>query len=70
MTYKTCNVCAKEFDVWDRQEDFGFHYRVGYGSKYDGDKIDLDLCCRCFDDVFEKILPKCKINPLAEQYAE
>lgn len=38
-----CNVCGKEFDMWDEQEDLGLHTRFGYGTKFDGDSIDLDM---------------------------
>lgn len=38
----SCNLCGKEFDEWDEQESFGIHTRVGYGSKFDGDDIELD----------------------------
>ena len=38
-----CNVCGKEFDMCDDHAKFGLHMPAGYGSKFDGDKIDLDL---------------------------
>lgn len=44
-----CNVCGSELDFWDQLEDFGLHKRIGYGSIHDGEKIDLRLCCKCFD---------------------
>lgn len=63
-----CNVCGKEFDLYDRQEDLGIHTgTIGYGSKYDGDTINLDMCCDCFDKLMEELIPKCKINPLKER---
>lgn len=63
-----CNVCGKEFDLYDRQEDFGIHTgTIGYGSKYDGDSINLDMCCDCFDKLMEDMIPKCKINPCTER---
>lgn len=63
---QVCNICGKEFDMWDVQENFGLHYIVGYGSKYDLNKISLSMCCDCFDRIFDYILPQCKINPLTE----
>lgn len=66
MNIKKCNVCGKEFDMWDKQENFGLHYHVGYGSVHDGEVIELDLCCDCFDKVLEIILPMCQINPIRE----
>ena len=32
---RVCNMCGKPFDMWDDQENFGFDYYVGYGSKHD-----------------------------------
>lgn len=61
-----CNMCGKEFDEWDKQEEFGFDYQVGYGSGYDGSRIRLDLCCSCFDSLMDYIVPKCKISPVEE----
>lgn len=43
MTKTICNVCGKEFNMWDDQEGFGFYYRVGYGSKHDGEDLKCDL---------------------------
>lgn len=61
-----CNICGKEFDIWDNQESFGFHHLyVGYGSKFDGSHIDVDLCCDCFDELMDTyIIPKCKVWPI------
>lgn len=61
-----CNLCGKEFDIWDEQEEFGIHTRPGYGSQYDGDDVDLDLCCRCFDRLMNKLIPMCKLDPLVK----
>ena len=63
-----CNMCGKEFTMWDEQENRGVHDQFGYGSKHDGDNIDLDLCCDCFDKVMDWIIPQCKINPIQENY--
>lgn len=53
---KKCNMCGKEFDMWDEQENFCFTHYVGYGSKYDFNKVDLKLCCDCFDKVMDFII--------------
>ena len=51
--------------MWDTQENFGFHHHVGYGSEFDGEVINLDLCCECFDKLMKKhILPNCRISPI------
>ena len=61
-----CNVCGKEFDMRDDYAEFGIHKQAVYGSKYDGDNIDLDICCDCFDKLMDKFIPMCKINPITE----
>lgn len=37
-----CDMCGKDFDDIDKDFKFGVHCRIGYGSQYDGDKVDLD----------------------------
>lgn len=68
MIVRKCNCCGKEFDMWDEQEDFSMKRHVGYGSKFDGCVIDIDLCCNCFDGVLEDLIPKCEINPIVSRY--
>lgn len=58
-----CNRCGKEFDTWDKQEDFSIHKRCGYGTKYDGMSIELDLCCECM----EWLIKECAVFPVSEQ---
>lgn len=62
-----CNMCGKELELTDVSA-LHAHSVIGYGSKYDGDKIDLNLCCDCCDIILDYILPKCKISPLEENY--
>lgn len=67
MLKHVCNVCGNDFDQWDEQEGYAMNYHCGYGSQFDGNNIQLDLCCGCFDELLkEYILPKCKINPMSE----
>ena len=62
---RICNMCGKVFDDFDEQEDRSFHDYIGYGSKFDLHRIDLDMCCDCFDKLLEEyILPKAKFNPI------
>ena len=63
MIKRICNMCGKDFGVPDIQNGFGiFTDKIGYGSKYDGDQLSLDLCCECTD----KIIDMCKVNPITE----
>lgn len=62
----TCHMCGKIFDEWDYRENFCFDYHIGYGSKYNINRLKLNLCIDCFDKVLDFILPQCKTNPLKE----
>ena len=53
-----CNLCGKELDFWDVQEDFTLHRHGGY----DGEVIKLRLCCECFDHIVDE----CKVSPIEE----
>ncbi len=57
-----CNKCGKKFDVWDTQENFTIKSDLGYGTKYDGEKLDIKLCCNCM----ETLIDECVISPIAE----
>ena len=61
-------MCGEDFDKLDETEKFRIHHKVGYGSIHDGDEIDLDLCCRCFDELLDCIIPKCTVNPMKGGY--
>ena len=58
-----CNMCGKEFDWMDMQENFSIYRHIGYGSKHDEEYLELDLCCYCMD----KIIDSCKISPVSDQ---
>ena len=63
MIKTICNMCGKEFDFWDMQEDFHIEKdEIGYGSKHDGMHLKLDLCCSCMDSLIDR----CIIPPIAE----
>ncbi|MBS6474950.1 MAG: hypothetical protein KH354_03075 [Clostridiales bacterium] len=32
--------------------------------------LNLNLCCKCFDRLMDKLVPKCETNPLPDPYAE
>ena len=58
-----CNRCGKEFDIWDNQHCFHIYREMGYGTKFDGDELELDLCCSCM----EEIIDGCTISPIKEK---
>lgn len=63
---KKCNLCGKQFDLWDIQEDFCIHKRLGFGTKYDGDVLHMYICCDCMD----AIIDRCELSPIAPEELE
>ena len=63
MELKVCNICGKKFDILDANESFNIHKKLGYGTKYDGEILDLNICCSCMDE----LISKCKKNPCFEE---
>ena len=57
-----CNKCGKKFDVFDRHEGFSLQGRFGFGTKFDGENYELDLCCDCM----EKLVEECVVSPIVE----
>lgn len=56
-----CSICGKEYNCFDEVEDFSIHKeRCGYGTMFDGDKLDLNICCSCMNDLIDK----CKVSPV------
>lgn len=58
----TCNKCGNRLSEWDIQEDFSIYSQLGYGTKYDGSKLELDLCCKCMDELIDS----CSISPIVD----
>lgn len=56
-----CNQCGKQFDIWDIQENFSIYRNLGYGTKYDGGNLELDLCCECIN----RLVDGCKVSPVS-----
>lgn len=56
----TCNKCGKNLDEWDIKGGFASYRALGYGSKHDGMKVELDLCCDCMDNLIDS----CVVSPL------
>jgi Fe2+ or Zn2+ uptake regulation protein len=57
-----CNKCGKKFDMWDSYENYSINAHLGYGTKYDGDNLELHICCDCM----EKLIDECIISPIKE----
>ena len=54
-----CNFCGKEMDEFDIMLNFTISKEIGYGSVHDGEKVNMRLCCACFD----RITHACVIDP-------
>ena len=63
MRKYVCNMCGKVFDAWDVNEGVSIHKYCGYGSRYDGQRIGIDLCGQCVDNLIEA----CMISPVVEE---
>lgn len=59
-----CNMCGSRFDFWDEQENYSIHKTCGYGSSNDGNKLNLDICCKCMD----KLVKMCVIDPIEIEF--
>lgn len=55
-----CNVCGKEFNSFDDNNAISLYATACFGSKYDGEHINADICIDCFD----KFVDECKISPV------
>ena len=62
MRERRCNRCGKSLCYFDEEVDFSIHTIMGYGSDYDGEKIDLSLCYDCADD----LIAECIISPIEQ----
>jgi len=60
----TCTMCGKPLDDFDNQENFGFEYQIGYGSRHDGEHVKAQFCCECWDNILDLLIDKCKTNPI------
>lgn len=57
-----CNKCGKLMDDADVYQNFHIRDTLGYGSKYDEEKLDLWLCNHCLDELIDS----CEIHPTTD----
>lgn len=60
MKKLVCNKCGKELDVFDLNENYDFRLELGYGTIYDGEKVEIRMCCDCM----EEFIDACKVSPI------
>lgn len=57
-----CNVCGKVLTRCEEKNHVKINQVMGYGSQFDGDRVDMDICNECFD----RLIESCKIDPIQE----
>ena len=60
-----CNRCSNTINTND-SDPLIINYHFGYGSRHDLDRLKATLCCACADEVTERLIDECVINPLTE----
>ena len=64
-TYR-CNMCGKSYRLDPKREHhFTCSHEFGYGSRIDGDRLDLDICPKCEDEFADKVIAMCKVSPMS-----
>lgn len=59
-----CDMCGKEFDYWDKNQNFILENSFHYGSRYDLGYVKVHLCIDCMDKMFTKVFKMFDKNPL------
>ena len=57
-----CTMCGKKFKMHDTFADLNFEKQIGYGSVHDGELFELNLCCKCFDELSNRLEQECVIK--------
>ena len=60
MPTKYCNRCGKKLSLFDLQQKIHIHKKLEYGSKHDGEMVDIWLCNDCLDELIDDF---CCITP-------
>jgi hypothetical protein len=62
-----CDVCGVISNEIDCLEFIHIDHTFGFGSKYDGSKMAIDMCEKCFDEnILSKISDKQKEDIITE----
>lgn len=64
MITRYCNYCGKQIDNKDDYQHHHIYIPMWYGSKYDGDDVQADLCLECTDKLIDFLRPLCKYDPV------
>lgn len=63
---KFCSGCGKSIDMFDEMSGISVKKPLGFGSQYDGQFLNIRLCCECTDEVIKS----CKISPITDDEAK
>lgn len=55
-----CNMCGKKMTGFEKSNAFNMSGVAKYGSRFDGERFEIDLCTECLDT----LISKCKITPI------
>lgn len=62
-----CNKCGKLLGGIEAECVEHIDHVIGYGSKYDGEKLAIDLCQTCFDEFVDDMKERYEISPIVER---
>jgi hypothetical protein len=64
--HNVCNICGQVIDHTNQFEGFRLNSKVGYGSVYDGEILELHVCSDCMD----RLIDTCKVHPIKNHESE
>lgn len=62
MKRKYCSNCGKTLDMFDELSGISVRKPLGFGSQFDGQFLNIRLCCECTDTVIRS----CRISPVTD----
>jgi hypothetical protein len=60
---KKCSMCNQKLKGYS---NLSINYQYGFGSRYDGDRLLLNLCPCCIDKITHYIVINSSNNPIVE----
>jgi hypothetical protein len=63
MSKLKCTVCGNKLLEFNA---FNIKHKFIYGSKYDGDVLNICLCPDCLDNLVDNIKSNSKVDPIIE----
>lgn len=66
IAIKVCDICGRTYEFLDVQASKSNTIYLGFGSKYDLNIFNYDVCCECFDKMIDLVLPLFPKSPLDE----